>query len=408
MPPAEEMIAAAMADVQNNEVVQKTEQSSNSEEVKKMIDFIKEQNKPLPPDAIVPENEPEDEAALRQEMLKFGMSDLGEIGAIVAELTLEEDDSTLTDDDGYDDEEDEEDDEDSSFEDDEDAYGRSTGKVVSDDIHQQMRELEQRLNARMMENVGPNGEKTGGHEGIGQIKITPDAIESSTENNNEKKKGVRFADKLDVQPAPKESDDPPLSSKPEVPAKSPVGDIVERVPAPVSNSKGPAPAKRVSKFKSARAAQPPVEPPVVSQTIKDTSNHPKPANLPKQQPLSLPLVPIKATSPFSGPIPIEVTPQTRTRTAPTGPQNSIIADIVEHDPSEISANPVEPDALDADLLNQEVATEYYKMRNRMIMREGGFLREEQEVDEDGFVRIDVDEGGERVSRFKAARLKRQL
>ena len=65
----------------------------------------------------------------------------------------------------------------------------------------------------------------------------------------------------------------------------------------------------------------------------------------------------------------------------------------------------EPDEFDPALLSQEVATEYHKMRNRMIQRQGGFLKNDE--DESGIVPLDEEEGGpKKVSRFKAARLAR--
>jgi unconventional prefoldin RPB5 interactor 1 len=65
--------------------------------------------------------------------------------------------------------------------------------------------------------------------------------------------------------------------------------------------------------------------------------------------------------------------------------------------------PAEPDELDPHLLHQEVATEYHKMRNTMIQKQGGFMREE----ESEIVPFTEEEGGpKKMSRFKAARLAR--
>ena len=76
--------------------------------------------------------------------------------------------------------------------------------------------------------------------------------------------------------------------------------------------------------------------------------------------------------------------------------------IVERDVP-VSKEVPEPDELDPHLLNQEVATEYHKMRNRMIQRQGGFMKEyESEI-----VPFSEEEGGpKKLSRFKAARLAR--
>ena len=68
-----------------------------------------------------------------------------------------------------------------------------------------------------------------------------------------------------------------------------------------------------------------------------------------------------------------------------------------------NTSPVEPDEFDPHLLHQEVATEYHKMRNRMIQKQGGFMKE----DESEIVPFTEEEGGpKKVSRFKAARLAR--
>ena len=73
--------------------------------------------------------------------------------------------------------------------------------------------------------------------------------------------------------------------------------------------------------------------------------------------------------------------------------------IVERDVPLDSAQ--EPDDLEPHLVHQEVATEYHKMRNRMIQRQGGFAR----GDESEIVPFTEEEGGpKKMSRFKAARL----
>ena len=68
-------------------------------------------------------------------------------------------------------------------------------------------------------------------------------------------------------------------------------------------------------------------------------------------------------------------------------------------PSSLGDIPLAPSELDHAIHKQEVAVEYFKTRNRMIQREGGFLpREEEEMF------VPVDDGKKKVSRFKAARL----
>ena len=85
---------------------------------------------------------------------------------------------------------------------------------------------------------------------------------------------------------------------------------------------------------------------------------------------------------------------------PTGPEGKTLApQVIERDVPLGTAT--QPDDLDPQLLQQEVATEYHRMRNRMIQRQGGFLKE----DESEIVPLTEEEGGpKKMSRFKAARL----
>lgn len=375
----------------------KSRSDDQAEHIKGIIEIVEEQNKPLPPDVVIPEDEPEEEAALRREMLRYGMSDLGEVGAIVAELNLEEDDSGFTDEDEDGDfDEDEDDDDDSS--DAEDSYGRSTRKTVTDKMHRQMRELEERLNARMIENAGPNGAVG---DGVGIVSVKADEEEQSPANGLEK--GVRFSEKLDIASPPEAtvSQGSQTGLERAVPFKSPIGDIIERVPAPSKETGIQVAAKKPSRFKSARAA----ETSAITPALKASSN-----SKPRQNPLqALPLMPVKSINSFSAPIPAGFAEKTRKRTLPTGPQNATIGDVVEHEPSaDLNAGVRKPDELDQELLNQEVSVEYHRMRNRMIQLQGGFVQEDElEVDDDGFLRMPPteEEGGpKKMSRFKAARI----
>jgi len=170
---------------------------------------------------------------------------------------------------------------------------------------------------------------------------------------------------------------------------APVSDIVERN-APTQVVVLPTKEKKQSRFKSSRLSEPQVlNGPLAKRSV--------PQNGP-----SLPLFPAKTTKPFSAPI--QFTPaDERTRVVPGGPEGKTLApEIIERDvPLDTAA--VEPDELDPQLLHQEVATEYHRMRNRMIQKQGGFMREE----ESEIVPFTEEEGGpKKVSRFKAARLAR--
>ena len=362
-----------------------SEPSQTDNRVAEIMSLSKAQNEPLPstgPDApILPTSETEEDAALRREMLQYSMS---EIGAVVAELDLESGSEWSEDDEGYDDEF-------SDGDDDEDAFGRSTRKAVDDDLHQRMRELEEKLGVRMMENLGPkpssdvSTERTEPDAGIAQIKITQEDVDRAAQLQSpdkpaeeggkvvkKGKKGVRFADDIDVSPAPEtKAAATPTPPKPTV-VLAPITDIVERQPAPVAAPTPPT-AKKVSRFKSSRQANPaqsfiPPQPPVQSSRSE--------------------------------------------RTVPTGPENATLAtQVVEREIVE-SNGVTEPDELDPGLLHQEVSTEFHRLRNRMIQREGGFKKQEQEVDDEGTIleyADEYDDEGRRkkVSRFMAARLGRQ-
>ncbi|KFY85862.1 hypothetical protein V500_08083 [Pseudogymnoascus sp. VKM F-4518 (FW-2643)] len=361
-----------------------SEPTQTDDRVAQIMSLSKAQNEPLPstgPDApIVPTSETEEEAALRREMLQYSMS---EIGAVVAELDLESGSEWSEDDEGYDDEF-------SDGDDDEDAFGRSTRKAVDDDLHQRMRELEEKLGVRMMQNLGPkpssdvSTERTEPDAGIAQIKITQEDVDRAAQLQSpdkpaeeggkvvKKGKGVRFAEDIDVSPAPEtKAAGKPTPPKPTV-VPAPITDIVERQPAPVAAPTPPT-AKKVSRFKSSRQANPaqsfiPPQPPAQSSRSE--------------------------------------------RAVPTGPENATLAtQVVEREVVESSAV-TEPDELDPGLLHQEVSTEFHRLRNRMIQREGGFKKQEQEVDDEGtileYADVYDDEGRpKKVSRFMAARLGRQ-
>ena len=260
------------------------------------------------PTPVIPTDESPEDAVLRRQMIQYTME---EVGAVVAELDLDEEGMSYSDDE---EEEGEEDypNENSSVEEDEDQFGRTRRRVLTDDYLAEMRELEKRL-----KNVGPNATiedvaASNGQEiepppsNANQPKATKDSPKRAS------KKGVRFASSLDVQEAP---------------------------PPP---------------------------------TIKSTQNaHTEPSPPPK--PSTNPVLSSIIERPYA--------PSTDTTTTP----------------------PPEPDEYDPALLHQEVATEYHKMRNRMIARQGGFMAQDDE--EKAEVPLSEAEGGKKkVSRFKAARL----
>jgi unconventional prefoldin RPB5 interactor 1 len=310
---------------------------------------------------IIPQGESPEDAELRRQMLQYGLS---EVGQVVAEIDL----------DGRDDDDSEGDyDEDyhSDEEEDEDQYGRSTKREVDDDYRQKMMELEKELNARMLENVGPRPETNPLEEygqDMRQIRIRKDdafdkSINTTVKQNEEhesKKKGVRFAENLDVQPAPQPPKEEPESRSQVPTSTSTISDtIVERAaPSPQSLATESSRPTKVSRFKSSRA-----------QTGIN--------QLPPQ-------------------------PMPEPPTVPSGPSGRTLAStVVEHEPPK--SDPQIPDELDPVLLNREVQAQYHKMRNKFISQQGGFKASEEELHNP--LMEEIDGKPKKVSRFRAARLK---
>ncbi|KAF9780696.1 hypothetical protein IL306_014989 [Fusarium sp. DS 682] len=351
--------------------------SRNAKRVEEIMNHAREQEKISNEQAYIPEDEDDEDADLRRQMLEYS----GEVGAVVAELQLEEGDSDDYEyeysDEGFEDDDDDDDQE--------DKYGRYTGRVVTDDYRQRMLELEKKLGIKSRFTEQPEdrdgGESSDDEEGIGRIVVnaTPAATMSSTpaskstptkSNIKEKKpeqpnvkKGVRFASSLDIAP----ENEPTVLPVREAPVKEkepivePLSEkVVERsstVKAPdTTNTKS---TRKPSRFKKARDVVPP-------------------------GPLDVPAEFLDEDRPM----------------APTGPEGTTLADtLIERESTRAAPHP--PDEFDDELIYQEVADEHYKLRKKFIQREGGFLKE----DESPIQPLEQQDGGrEPVSRFKAARL----
>ncbi|KFA65745.1 hypothetical protein S40285_04885 [Stachybotrys chlorohalonatus IBT 40285] len=326
--------------------------------------------------AVIPDDEDPDDAALRREMLKYSM---GEVGAVVAELQLEETGSDQDDDWDYMNEETDED------EDDEDQWGRSKTSVITEGYRQHMLELEKKLGIKSRlseEEMAEMAEDSGSdNEGIGRIMVKPQTSEShaptlssiiestppavAIQTGPKGKKGVRFAEELDIAPTVETTVAKP-APQPTEPKIEPVREtIVERTGSskPVESK----PNRKPSRFKKIR-----------------------------EEPLSATAVP---KGPFDAP------PQflnEQRHATPTGPEGVTIADeLVE---KETTSKPLSPDDFDDSMIHLEVADEYQRMRRKFIHRQGGFLKQEELPTEP------LDESGgdpEPMSRFKSARLSRQ-
>ncbi|PGH04527.1 hypothetical protein AJ79_07053 [Helicocarpus griseus UAMH5409] len=349
---------------------------------------------------------PED-AALRREMLQYGLE---EVGAVVAELELDESGSDFS----YEDEDYMMSDEDVE---EEDEYGRSTQRIISDDYRRQMLELEKKLNARGLENVGPNVNSLPAEirKDIDAPPVsamsTPDAANGP--KSPKKKKKVAFADTLDIAPEPAAPTPTPPAPTPKRRVEAPAAPViqeavVERTEAEKAQDvKQTAPPKKVSRFKSARKAAEPTNletMPVMSTTaVRSTASS---KNTPQ-----LPLFPAKPSQPkpFSQPIvgpdePIRVSKQTGAARS-SQPPKTLADKLVERNVACENVTPPDPDELDENLHRQEIATEFYKIRNRKVQEEGGFLRDEDE-ENDGIIPLDKEgEPPKKVSRFMAARMK---
>ncbi|KAF5002180.1 hypothetical protein FGRMN_556 [Fusarium graminum] len=347
--------------------------SRNAKRVEEIMNHAREQEKISNEKAYIPEEEDEDDAELRRQMLEYS----GEVGAVVAELQLEEGDSDYESeysDEGFGDDDDDDDDE--------DQYGRYKGRVVTDDYRQRMLELEKKLGIKSRFTDQPedkDGDSSSDEEGIGRIVVKPalaeptpssTALKSAPAKSNIKekqpeqnggRKGVRFASNLDIA----QEGEPAVLPIREAPVKEiepivePLGDIVERSSSSKIDTTDTKPTRKPSRFKKAINTVPPG--------------------------------PLDVTANFLD--------QDRP-TAPTGPEGTTLADtLVERETIRTSPHP--PDEFDDELIHQEVADEHHKLRKKFIQRDGGFLKE----DESPIQPLEVQDGGrEPVSRFKAAKL----
>lgn len=386
-PPAKKGVSFAEDTKPGHELNGRDQRSRTRDHLEQIMREAKEQEAPIS-NPVIPEGESDDEAELRREMLRYGMTD---IAPIVAELEIDEGTGSEFDEGEY------SFDEDDGFEDeeDEDEHGRTKSRVVDDKYRKRMQELEARLGIKSSRQIDEEAEaKAAGsipEEGIARIAIQPAAssqpattsqpAKSSIKGGNEAaqepkpaKKGVKFASALDIAPET-ETEPAPVAAEPKEPYVDPMrSTIVERSPAVQPAAPTASAPKKASRFKKARATEPASSPAETQLPVRTKGPAEAPARFLDQD----------------------------VRTAPTGPDGKTLAGtIVERD---MPSGAVEPDEFDATLLHQEAAVEYHRMRNRLIQKQGGFVTEKEEAIE---YPEDEDTGGKRVSRFKAARLGRQ-
>jgi len=313
----------------------------------------------------------------------------------------------------------------------------NTTGMMSAQYRQEMQDLEARLNAKYFANLGPDAAGMLDESGTADVEqlathtariavkddedmpqrpsrdtssasasnvAPPSALKTATAGSA--KKGVRFAEELDVAPAQPAVQAPKATIKTSTPG---IRDVVqERTTLPSSPVTAPVPPSSTrppSRFKAARSA-----------TAQS-------ANLPEAR---SPLPPSTTSSITS----TTKSPSSRLTTPANSP---LAATVAERPPSSIStatAAAHEPDEFDAELVRSQVAEEYYRQRNRRISKEGGFRREVQDEAEmldddeyeasskrnDGMIREGLDAGVEeemdeppqKMSLFRKARLKREM
>ena len=355
---------------------------------------------------VIPTDESPEDLKLRQEIMQYVLSDQQ---PVVAEMNLSkgyedegsdivDDEEDASDSENYNtDEEDEE----------EDDYGRTTKRVVDDDYRARMLEIERRLNVQRPERMNRMSKPE--HSEQPDIRdsssMPPESVNigdegAPPETKKAKKKGVRFAESLDIQEVPPSSftaaqSDP---TRPET-FEDPVAEsVVERVQHTSDTKEVSEPVVRQSRFKAAktkeRSGAEPKSPPMVFGPKGNIANGPLGSS-------TASLVPAVQTAPNSYSGRILAANQEPQPTPPTGPKGKTHADVlVERPTTENNSNVSAPDELDSALLQQQVTVEYHRMRNRMIHRNGGFKASDDEQFEGPL----VDENGRKISRFKAAKL----
>lgn len=339
-------------------------------------------------DPVLPTNESPEDAALRREMIRYNMS---EVGAVVAEMNLDDDDQSDPSDSVDSNNADEHR---HSSDEDEDRWGMSTGRLLSSDYIKQMQALEQELNTKSSQANGSSTEIKTILQAEEDLEIgangNPKKARPGKASTDQGRKAVRFAKALDIQERPP-SPKPAERREPRGVAASPVHtEIVERPTANALHSTNTSTPKKkkASRFKNSvsaeRQAGGAVQHPPALQMQVSNGNQVKTPSLPA------------------------FTPPATPKSTPTGPRGRTHTPIVIERPYSDGSNRdhvSEPDDFDAALLQQEVTMDHQRRRNRMIQRQGGFLASEAEEEEEEAEGPLVDENGKKISRFKAARLK---
>jgi unconventional prefoldin RPB5 interactor 1 len=398
--PSSSMVAETQADSSSGQnaslALESNDISREDLDLKRPVSVVTPEDRQQPP--VTDVDETAEDARLRREMLQYGID---EVGAIVAELEMDESGSEVSFDEDYDYDYDEEENE--------DEYGRSHTALPAD-YHQQMRELEAKLNARGLMNMGKDTQ-TFPEEVQQEIEnptvVDPDAESSSKEKKP--KKRVAFADDLDIAPAPEPqaaAEKPlPPQDEPKVLADS----IVERTSRPQESPRPtPSGSKKASRFKSARGAAPgtPASESVTSGATTANPSEVTESRIRKQAntapstapPTLFPATP-KQPKPFSTPI-TDITETEHKPYTPKPPQDRTLAEkVLERQVTPGAAKAPELDHYDEELHQKQIASEFFHMQNRMSGKSNSQSEEEQAI-----LPPDPEEPPKRVSKFKASRM----
>ncbi|KAL9025200.1 MAG: hypothetical protein Q9196_005940 [Gyalolechia fulgens] len=329
-------------------------------------------------DPVIPSNESAEDSALRREMIRYNM---GEVGAVVAEMDLDEDSQSQTSSSEYSNEDSEHR---HSSDEDENEWGISTNHTLTSDYIKEMQALDQRLKTQSRQTAELSNTVEALLQAEDELVVGEDG--TPVKKNGEERKAVRFARDLDMQerpPSPRhDNGSEPRTKKAPAPVHT---DIVERRKQANSspNPTGPSPKKKMSQFKSSRSGQPEATGPRTASPLQIKAN-----NGPEVKTPSLPAF----------------TPPATPKMTATGPPGRIHARTVierRYGDDFGMEKASEPDGLDESLMRQELTMDYHRTRNRMMQRQGGFLAHDEEEEAEGPL---LDENGKKISRFKAARL----
>lgn len=393
--------------------------------------------------------ESEADAAMRRDMLKYNMQ---EIGAVVAEINLDEEGEYY----GYEDsdfDDDDDDDGDDDEDEEEDGYGRATYKVITPELQKEMEELQRRIAARA--EAARKGVKMPDEAAAPEVEEEQEEDEEEEEPKSGKKgKGVRFAKQLDIAPMPPQPRSGP-SELPPFPTPPSAANTEDAIPllldllamdemrkeelkkeelrkagikiageTPKTRQKQPsifkADKKAALPAEKAAGGAPSLEERIVPESVVASSVLERPPGLPMA---GTPVVePPRARKPSrfmaakaagastgtAGSIFVNTTPTINPPEAEEEeeederPGQPTVSDLIKEREPDAGAAVEPPDELDPTIHRQEVATEFHRMRTRMIQQQGGFV----ETEEEGAL-VPLNEEGEKrkVSRFKAARMK---